>query len=284
MPGAISVLVEPGEPRAGRPLRAVARNHRGAAIGYAWVDGDGGLQLRLDGRGLSPHDRVATGIALGGALHEHHPFDGWFVRSSGTVELGIASGLGLEQTRALWQMRVPLPVGPAEGTVDTVALRAFVVGQDEEAWVRVNNRAFAEHRDQGRQTVELLRAQERAPWFDPGGFLLHEREGHLAGFCWTKVHLDADPVVGEIYVIGVDPDAHGHGLGRSLVLAGLAHLHAKGVTEGMLYVDDDNGPAVRLYRDLGFVTVSTDIHFQRASALRAEASQPVETPTADPTR
>jgi mycothiol synthase len=67
-------------------------------------------------------------------------------------------------------------------------------------------------------------------------------------------------VLGEIYVIAVDPDFHGLGLGRALTVAGLTSLSDRGIGTGMLYVDDDNTPAVQLYRSLGF----TDHHCDRA--------------------
>lgn len=77
-------------------------------------------------------------------------------------------------------------------------------------------------------------------------------DGRLAGSCWTKVHRDVDPPMGEIYIISVDPKFHGRGLGRALTVAGLEHLSEDGLSVGMLYVDRVNEAAVGLYRSLGF--------------------------------
>ncbi len=264
-----TVRPAPGSPSAPWALAETA----GVTVGYARVRDTGDLELLVHD---DTEDPVAVAVTLVGRLTADTGAEPsrWWAQGATPTERAIAAALGLTPTRELWQMRVPLP-RPEPADLDW---RPFVPGQDEAAWLAVNNRAFATHRDQGGQTLERLLAKEAERWFDPAGFVLHEHEGRVDGFCWTKEHADLDPPVGEIFVIGVDPSAHGTGLGKALVLAGLDHLHRAGLTQGMLYVDADNGPAVGLYRSLGFVTVQRDVEFT------AGGGQPVETPTMDPTR
>lgn len=153
--------------------------------------------------------------------------------------------------RTLYEMRIGL-ADAGDRPLASVATRPFVVGQDERAWLRVNNRAFAGHAEQAGWDEHTLELRLAEPWFDPTGFRLYEIDGELAAFCWTKLHLDHDPVVGEIYVIAVDPAFHGRGLGRELTLAGLDAIAARGVGTAILYVDAANEAAVHLYRSIGF--------------------------------
>jgi mycothiol synthase len=112
-------------------------------------------------------------------------------------------------------------------------------------------------------------------WFDPSGFLIATRDSDLIAFCWTKIHgahshsHDSESLehghdpIGEIYAMGVDPDCRGEDLGRALTIAGLSHLRYQGLMSAMLYVDEENLPAIALYKSLGFVEWGRDVMYVR---------------------
>ncbi|MEO5724323.1 MAG: mycothiol synthase, partial [Ilumatobacteraceae bacterium] len=191
---------------------------------------------------------------------EHHggTINWWVPTHVGNEFEAAVAAHGFHLARELHQMRRPLPLTQ---TTD-LAVRAFEPGSDEADWLVVNNRAFSTHPEQGGWNIAALAQRQMEPWFDPEGFLLHERDGVLAGFCWTKVHTEIDPPVGEIYAIGVDPAFHGLGLGKALTVAGLEHLAARGLSEAMLYVDAANTTATGMYTRLGFIIDHTDRAFQ----------------------
>jgi mycothiol synthase len=167
---------------------------------------------------------------------------------------------GFQVARELYEMHVSLPLPGRAELPAGVAVRTFRPGEDDDAWLEVNNRAFEHHAEQGGWTRTTLRRREQEPWFDPSLFLLAFDAHGLAGFNWLKVHpaTDDQPALGEIFVIGTDPRTQGSGLGRALALAGFDALVARGITTGMLFCAADNAPALKLYRSLGFTVYRTD--------------------------
>ncbi len=189
---------------------------------------------------------------------------------------GLAARAGYDVVRELLVLERPL-AGPQErpAVPDGLRLRAFVPGDDDDAWVRANALAFAHHPEQGRLTVDDLHARMREDWFDAAGLLLLERDPApgdgapgLVGFVWTKVPTGQPDGAreGEIYVVGVVPTAQGEGLGRLLTAVGLAHLADRGATTAVLYVDGDNVPAVRTYERAGFTRRAVHVQYARPTA------------------
>lgn len=238
----------------------------------SWIEDDGfamligrelSLVVRPSARGRGLGNRLlnrALGEAPAGELtawsHGDHP-----------AAAALAERHAFVRARQLWVMRRAangLPEPPP--APDGIEVRGYRPG-DESELLRVNAAAFSHHPEQGGLSAAGLAERMAEPWFDPEGLVeawessAGSSGGRLLGFHWTKRHSETQ---GEVYVVGIDPDAQGRGLGRLLTLAGLRHLAAAGVTGIHLYVEADNTAALRLYSGLGFTHTRADTHVQYA--------------------
>jgi len=263
------------------PGRDLVLSADGEIAGYAYTDPPGAPGEDVSAELVIDPARRRRGLGLALVRAVIAEADGHAVRMWAHGDLPAAAGLagttGFERFRALWQMRRSLrdPIAEAAFPAGST-LRTFVPGRDDQKWLDLNARAFAKHPEQGAWTRDDLELREREAWFDPAGFFIAERHGTMAGFHWTKVHgttelrgpgepgaAGAPSGIGEVYVVGVAPGEQGTGLGRALTLAGLRYLRDRGLPEAMLYVDEDNAPAIAMYRALGFSRWRTDAMYRR---------------------
>jgi mycothiol synthase len=242
--------------------------------GYAQLDSpvgpDASGELVVD----PPARRQGVGRALVDAVLEEAPGARLWAHGRLSAAQALAADTGLEAVRELHKMARPLgaaDLDPAAAALPAgFSARAFVPGQDEQAWLATNAAAFAHHPEQGRLTIADLQERMDQPWFDPAGFILVEAEsspGEVAAFHWTKVDpeqqssVDPSRTAGEVYVVGVHPAYQGRGLGRPVTALGLAHLAGLGLPEVVLYVDGDNHAAIRTYTGLGFHSIMVDVMY-----------------------
>lgn len=211
------------------------------------------------------------GIAT--ALLRAEPLPVWLHQQGADAEPAhaLADTLGWHPVRTLQVLALSDPQlrDAAEGAAAPEGYRRLNLtesctrwGSDhvEEAWLAVNNRAFDWHPEQGGWTRADLRRAMDTDWFDPADVLLlwQEDTGELAGFHWTKWHGEG---LGEVYVIGLDPDFQGRGLAGPLLRLGLARQVARGARRVILYVEADNAAALKVYAAQGFVVAEEHVLF-----------------------
>jgi mycothiol synthase len=237
--------------------------HHGLAGGALWLAGADGFALAHTGSVDLAVAPDARGRGLGreladAALAGEDPITAWSHNDHPAAAV-LAEQHGLRRARELWVMRRPAGVPLPELVVPRdVTVRGYR-DEDRDEVLRVNAAAFAHHPEQGSMDADDLAARMAEEWFDPAGLLVADDGDRLLAFHWTKQH---DAELGEVYVVAVDPQAQGRGLGRTLILAGLHHLARLGAAEVLLYVESDNAPAVRVYGGLGFTHAAADTHVQ----------------------
>ncbi len=196
---------------------------------------------------------VPSGLPPAGTLE-------WLTIDGDTDEAMRAVGKHRLRTIVALRRALPLDDTAREG-IPAITTRPFDPGRDTDELLEVNNAAFAWHPDQGGWDRGRLAEAMSQRWVDPSGILVHAgTDGTLDGFCWTRVHDEfepeviaaGDPPLGEIWVIAAHPDSQGSRLGPALVAAGLDHLAEQGLGTAVLYTEEANEPARRMYERMGF--------------------------------
>ncbi|WP_456695795.1 mycothiol synthase [Aeromicrobium sp. P5_D10] len=215
----------------------------GALIAAAYAVGDAPVEIVVD----PDHRRAGHGRRILSELVADGEELFWAHGNLPGAQ-ALAAAAGLTVSRELLVLRLEFDGAPAsEKPIDGITLRSYSAA-DADAVIAVNARAFAHHPEQGAMDRADFDRRTSSEWFDPEGLFIAERNGQVVGFHWTKI----EDGIGEVYVVGIDPDAQGGGLGTALTARGLRHMHDRGVSVVDLYVEGDNAPALKVYRNLGF--------------------------------
>lgn len=257
-------------------------------LGYAVVlPGGGTIEIVVD--------PTARGQGIGAALMRvalAHGGREFWTRGDRSAPHVLAARAGMAPARHLWFMSAPLSpqsrqfggaadiaaTASAESSGSLYTITTYAGAQDDAGILAVNAAAFKALPDQGSWTQEDLEARFSSAWFDPDDLLvLRDEDAVIVGFHWTKVHQPGSlgfptprpagqSPVGEVYVLALDPRVQGRGWARPLLHAGLEQLAERGCREAILYVDDSNVAARRLYLREGFRDDRLDILYRVPAA------------------
>lgn len=233
----------------------------GSLVAAAYAVGDAPVEIVVD----PEHRRAGHGRRILAELVADGEDQFWAHGNlAGAQALAAASDLTV--ARELLVLRLEFDGAPApERALDGITLRTYSPA-DADAVIAVNARAFAHHPEQGAMDRADFDRRTSSAWFDPEGLFIAERDGQIIGFHWTKIEDSPEEgASGEVYVVGIDPDAQGGGLGTALTARGLRHMYEQGLSVVDLYVEGDNAPALKVYRNLGFTDWKKDTLYARES-------------------
>jgi mycothiol synthase len=178
------------------------------------------------------------------------------VTATEAAQAEILLNLGFGVVRRFYEMRLDassVSLGAAEQS--DLAYRHLEAGEEELlAWIE--NRCFMDTWGFNPNTAEYIVWELSTRGDCPEDVILALSHGKTIGYCWTEAERDQGSSTGKrkgrIYMLGVDTDYRGRGLGEKLLRAGLLHLRNKGRELIDITVDSQNIVAVTLYRSLGF--------------------------------
>ena len=184
------------------------------------------------------------------------------------VAKSVLSRLGFECVRRFLELRLDMTKVRWQD-IDQAALgfRHLQYGEEDKL-TQIQNRSFAGSWGYNPNTVEQVTYHTSLSDRSPEDIVLIYDGDKVTGYCWTGIIYEAEAAIGKrrgrIFMLGVDPDYQGRGVGRRALLAGLARLKSKGVQVTELTVDSENEVACALYRSVGFEVRTGSLWYEKA--------------------
>jgi mycothiol synthase len=226
----------------------------GTPLGYALLDDRGAALITVppasEGRGVGTALRQA---AEARALERGEALVRQYVPTGNEAARTVLLSAGYWPAYSYFRMRMDL-ADALEPPAD-VHVRPFSRGPDDAPVHALVEEAMAGVAGNEPRTLESWQAAkvDKEGW-DPALWLLHEDAGGLAGVVLCERWEEG---VGYVDYLAVAARARGQGLGRAMLLHGLAALRAAGLGVAELSVQGENASATRLYESVGMRPVWT---------------------------
>ena len=182
-----------------------------------------------------------------------------------TVAKSVLSRLGFRLIRRFLELRLDIPKVRWQD-IDQATLRCRSLQRGEEdKLTQIQNRSFAGTWGYNPNTVEEIIYRTNLSNCSPEDIVLAYEGDKPIGYCWTRLTYEAatGERKGQIFMLGVDPDYRGKGVGKGILLAGLSYLKSKGLQIAELTVDSRNKAACSLYWSVGFEVRASSLWYEK---------------------
>jgi len=179
----------------------------------------------------------------------------------------VLAKLGFKCVRRFLELRLDLAKARRTDIEQAAPDCCHLQRGEERKLTQIQNRAFAGSWGYNLNTVEEITYFVNSSNCSPKDVILAYDGDQVMGYCWTSMNYGGEANAGErkgrVFMLGVDPDYRGRGIGKRVLLAGLAHLKSKGLRFAELTVDSENETACALYRSAGFKVLTDSLWYER---------------------
>jgi mycothiol synthase len=148
----------------------------------------------------------------------------------------------------------------------TLTVRSLRKGE-EETLTQIQNRSFANTWGYNPNASKDIIYRISLPHCSLDDIIMAFEVDKPIGYCWTRMNYREDNAEeggqGRVYMLGVDPDYRGKGVGMYLLAGGLSYLKSRGVRIVHLTVDSKNKAARALYRTVGFEAWKSSVWYEK---------------------